>query len=53
LYSATLRLYSIAANIDCATRIDAFGFSAGSAATPCGSDNNDAASRHPQLFLIE
>src|SRR3954451_213236 len=53
LYSATLRLYSNAPNIDCATRIDARDLSAGSAANPWDGDNSNAASRHPQLLRTE
>src|SRR3954453_6534676 len=53
LYSATLRLYSKAPNIDCATRIDARDLSAGSAANPWDGDNSNAASRHPQLLRTE
>src|SRR4051794_4194297 len=53
LYSATLRLYSKAPNIDCATRIDARDLSAGSAENPWGGDSSNAASRHPQLLRTE
>src|SRR3954469_23331367 len=53
LYSATLRLYSNAPNIDCATRIVARDLSAGSAANPWDGDNSNAASRHLQLLRTE